>query len=124
MPKLILMEGNTAAKRALGATLGVRSSSEIYALAIRSHFPDLVLDVVNAADPDWTLENGQWPNGKKLSDYDGMVITGSSLHAYDTDFAVTNQIALVAAVGEAGIPIFGSCWGLRPHCSAPACRCC
>lgn len=108
MPSLILMEGNTAAKRALGAQLGVRSSSEIYAAAIRVHFTDLVLDVVNAADPDWSL-----PNGKQLSDYDGMVITGSSLHAYDTDFAVTNQIALVAAAGEVGLPIFGSCWGLQ-----------
>ena len=49
------MEGNTAEKRALGATLGVRSSSEIYALAIRAHFPDLTLDVVNGADPEWAL---------------------------------------------------------------------
>ena len=113
MPSLILMEGNTAAKRALGAKLGVRSSSEIYAITIRAHFPDLVLDVVNAADPDCSLQNGQWLNGKQLSDYDGMVIAGSSLHAYDTDFAVTNQIALVAAAGEAGLPIFGSCWGLQ-----------
>ncbi len=113
MPSLILMEGNTAEKRALAATLGVRSSSEIYALAIRAHFPDLTLDVVNGADPEWALQDGKWPNGKQLSDYDGMVITGSSLHAYDTDFAVTNQIALVAAAGDAGLPIFGSCWGLQ-----------
>ncbi|MEI4508695.1 type 1 glutamine amidotransferase [Sphingopyxis sp. CCNWLW253] len=108
MPSLLLMEGNTASKRKSGAELGVRSSSEIYALAIRAHFPDLELDVVNAADEDWAI-----PGGRALLDYDGMVITGSSLHAYDPEFAVTNQIALVAEAGAAGLPIFGSCWGLQ-----------
>lgn len=108
MPSLLLMEGNTASKRKLGAELGVRSSSEIYALAIRAHFPNLELDVVNAADEDWAI-----PGGRPISDYDGMVITGSSLHAYDPEFAVTNQIALVAQAGAAGLPMFGSCWGLQ-----------
>ena len=108
MASLLLMEGNTAAKRELGKKLGVRSSSEIYALAIKSHFPDLELAVVNAADEDWSI-----PGERQLSDFDGFVVTGSSLHAYDTDFAVTNQIAMIADAGDAGVPIFGSCWGLQ-----------
>lgn len=108
MPRLLLMEGNVAAKRRLGAALGVRSSSEIYALALRAQFPALALDVVNAADEDWAI-----PSGRALADYDGMVITGSSLHAYDHDFAVTNQIQLVRQAGQIGLPMFGSCWGLQ-----------
>lgn len=108
MARLLLMEGNVAEKRKLAASLGVRSSSEIYAIAIRAHFPDLELDVLNAADNDW-----QMPHDRSWSDYDGLVITGSSLHAYDTEFAVTNQIALVGEAGNAGLPIFGSCWGLQ-----------
>jgi GMP synthase (glutamine-hydrolysing) len=102
------MEGNAASKRKVGAELGVRSSSEIYTLAIRDHYPDLTLDVVNAADEDWAI-----PHGRSLFDYDGMVITGSSLHAYDPEFAVTNQIELVRKAGDAGLPMFGSCWGLQ-----------
>jgi GMP synthase (glutamine-hydrolysing) len=108
MPRLLLMEGNIAEKRAKAAELGVRSSSEIYALAIRAHYPDLVLDIVNGGDEDWSF-----PEGRTFEDYDGFVITGSSLHAYDTDFAVTNQIALTAQAAEAGLPVFGSCWGLQ-----------
>jgi GMP synthase (glutamine-hydrolysing) len=108
MPSLLLMEGNVASKRKEGAKLGVRSSSEIYAVAIRAHFPELKLDVVNAADKDWSI-----PGGRSLTDYDGMVITGSSLHAYDTDFAVSNQIMLVKEAGDIGMPMFGSCWGLQ-----------
>ncbi|WP_219893690.1 type 1 glutamine amidotransferase [Aquisediminimonas profunda] len=108
MSRLLLMDGNVAEKRKLAAGLGVRSSSEIYAIAIRAHFPELELDVVYAADRDW-----QMPMGRSWSDYDGLVITGSSLHAYDKEFAVTNQIALVAEAANAGLPIFGSCWGLQ-----------
>ena len=108
MPRLVLMEGNTRKKRARGAELGVRSSSQIYVEAIRTHFLDLELDTINAADEDWAF-----PDGRNWSDYDGLIVTGSSLHAYDTEFAVTNQIALVAEAGETGMPIFGSCWGLQ-----------
>lgn len=108
MPSLLLMEGNTAARRVRAVELGVRSSSEIYAMAIRAHFPDLELAVVNAADEDWSI-----PGGRQLSDFDGMVVTGSSLHAYDQEFAVTNQIRMIADAGDAGLPIFGSCWGLQ-----------
>ncbi|WP_432814699.1 type 1 glutamine amidotransferase [Sphingorhabdus sp.] len=108
MPSLLLMEGNTASKRKLGAQLGVRSSSEIYALAIRAHYPELVLDVVNAADEDCLI-----PGDRSLTDYDGLVITGSSLHAYDQDFSVTNQIEMVKQAGAVGLPMFGSCWGLQ-----------
>jgi GMP synthase (glutamine-hydrolysing) len=48
-----------------------------------------------------------------LTDYDGLVITGSSLHAYDQDFSVTNQIEMVKQAGAVGLPMFGSCWGLQ-----------
>lgn len=108
MTRLLLMEGNTAAKRATAASLGVRSSSEIYALALRSEYPDFELDVINAADPDWSI-----PDDRSFEDYDGLVITGSSLHAYDKDFAVTNQIEVLKDAAKTGIPVFGSCWGLQ-----------
>ncbi len=108
MTKLLLMEGNPANKRARAHELGVRTSSEVYAQAIAAHYPGFTLDVVNAADPD-----GMIPSGNALGDYDGLVITGSALHAYDPEFAVTNQIAMLAAAGETGMPIFGSCWGLQ-----------
>jgi len=108
MIRLLLLEGNTAEKRAKGRELGVRSSSEIYAEAIAAHFPDIALDVLNGAD-----EGEAIPGGRSWGNYAGFVITGSSLHAYDKDFAVTNQIALTIEAAEQGLPIFGSCWGLQ-----------
>jgi GMP synthase (glutamine-hydrolysing) len=105
MTRLLLLEGNSAAKRARGRELGVRSGSEIYAAAIAAHYPDFALDVINGADPGESSPD--WHG------YDGFVVTGSSLHAYDRSFAVTNQIALITQAAAAGLPIFGSCWGLQ-----------
>ena len=108
MTRLLLMEGNVAARRARAKTLGMRTSSGIYAEAILAHFPDFEIDVVNAADPAFAI-----PNGRDFADYDGFIVSGSALHAYDTDFAVTNQIDLLRQAAAAGLPCFGSCWGLQ-----------
>jgi len=108
MTRLLLLEGNTAPKRALSHELGVRTSSEIYIEAIAAHYPDIALDVLNGADKGETI-----PGGRTWADYDGFVVTGSALHAYDPEFEVTNQIALLVEAAEAGLPIFGSCWGLQ-----------
>lgn len=105
MNKILLMEGNIAERRAKGAALGVRSSSGIYRDSLLAHFPDLEIDIFNPEDP--------LPGRNALAAYDGMIISGSGLHAYDTDFAVINQIALVREAAEVGLPIFGSCWGLQ-----------
>jgi GMP synthase (glutamine-hydrolysing) len=48
-----------------------------------------------------------------LDDYDGVTMTGSALNIYDGGPPVTHQIDLAKAVFAAGIPFFGSCWGLQ-----------
>ena len=108
MTRLLLMEGNTAEKCARAHELGVRTSSEIYIEAIAAHYPDIALDVLHGADAGEVI-----PEGRTWGDYAGFVVTGSSLHAYDPQLEVTNQIALLREAAEAGLPIFGSCWGLQ-----------
>jgi len=108
MTRLLLMEGNTAAKCARAHELGVRTSSAIYIEAIAAHYPDIALDVLYGADEGMVI-----PEGRTWADYAGFVVTGSALHAYDPEFEVTNQIALLNTAAEAGLPIFGSCWGLQ-----------
>jgi GMP synthase (glutamine-hydrolysing) len=105
MSKILLMEGNIAERRIKGAAMGVRSSSGIYQQSLHAHFPKLEIDIFNPEDAI--------PGQNALASYNGMVVSGSSLHAYDTDFAVTNQIDMVRTAAEAGLPIFGSCWGLQ-----------
>jgi len=105
---ILIMEGDTLARQKQSRKLGVSSSSDIYLKAIRTHFPDLDLDVIHAAD------RGQAPpKRRKLQDYDGLIVSGSGLHCYDQDFAVTNQIEMVKTYACTGKPILGSCWGLQ-----------
>jgi GMP synthase (glutamine-hydrolysing) len=108
VPRLLIIEGNPRDRRERTSAQGLRTASGIYAEAINAHFPEIEIDILHAADPE-----GRTPFGRHFTDYDGMVISGSALHAYDQDFAVTNQIAVVKAAGETGIPILGSCWGLQ-----------
>jgi GMP synthase (glutamine-hydrolysing) len=53
------------------------------------------------------------PEGESLAGYDGIAITGSSLHIYNGGLPVTRQIDLVRTALTTGTPIFGSCWGLQ-----------
>jgi GMP synthase (glutamine-hydrolysing) len=53
------------------------------------------------------------PDGTALSDFDGVVWTGSSLNAYERDIRITAQRRLADRVFAAGLPVFGSCWGLQ-----------
>ena len=53
------------------------------------------------------------PAGVGLEDYDGVTMTGSALNIYNGGAPVTRQIELAKAVFAAGVPFFGSCWGLQ-----------
>lgn len=108
MARILMMEGNTLAKQKKGAAIGVESASQVYSKSILAHFPDAKIDVIHAADRGQSL-----PAGKSMSDYDGLVVGGSGLHAYDDRFEVTNQIDLLRTFSETGKPILGSCWGLQ-----------
>ncbi len=48
-----------------------------------------------------------------LENYDGVTMTGSALNIYNGGEPVTRQIELAKAVFAAGVPFFGSCWGLQ-----------
>jgi len=108
MARLLVMEGNTLARQAEAARLGVRSSSGIYIEAVKAHFPEITCDIVHAADRGQALQPGA-----AFTDYAGLIIGGSGLHAYAKQFEVTNQIDLLKSFSETGKPILGSCWGLQ-----------
>jgi GMP synthase (glutamine-hydrolysing) len=108
MPRLLLMEGNGPEARQRAAALGVESPGEIYRRALIAEAPELEIEVMLGADPGAAL-----PAGRQWSDYAGFVISGSGLHAYDPEPAVTRQIEFVRQAAQAGLPILGSCWGLQ-----------
>lgn len=108
MARLLILEGNTLARQREAAVRGVRSCSQAHADALRSHFGDLEVRILNAADRGQGL-----PPSEPLDSFDGMVIGGSGLHANSQEFEVANQIAVLKAFAQTGKPILGSCWGLQ-----------
>ncbi|MFB1036310.1 MAG: type 1 glutamine amidotransferase [Sinobacterium sp.] len=107
MMKILMMEGNPLAVREKGRSIGVRTATEIYMEAVRLFDADIEIDIINGADGD------KLPQGLNFSDYSGMIISGSSLRAFEDKPEVTLQIEILKEFSETGKPILGSCWGLQ-----------
>ncbi len=108
MPRILLLDGYTVESQRAAVAKNSRSPGMVFADTLAKHFPDVDVDRVNAADPGDIL-----PHGRSLADYDGLVVGGSGLHAYDDKPEVTRQVELVRAFGATGAPILGCCWGLQ-----------
>ena len=106
--RILVIDGNLAAVRArLRAALGY-DTGEGYVRVLGRLDPGMAADIVCPADTDIEL-----PAGVALGDYDGVTMTGYALNIYHGGDPVERQIALVQAVFSAGVPFFGSCWGLQ-----------
>jgi GMP synthase (glutamine-hydrolysing) len=108
MPNLLVADGNDRDGRASHVAGTGVTSAEAYAAILREIAPGAVCTLINPADADASL-----PAGTHLDDYDGLVVTGSTLHVGDDSDAVRRQIALVRTALEAGLAVFGSCWGVQ-----------
>lgn len=105
--RILMMEGNPLDVQKKAQKVGVGTASQVYTRAIRAFDTQVEIDIVNAADGE------KVPQGKRFSDYAGMVISGSSLRAFENTAEVTNQIDLLLDFAKTGKPILGSCWGLQ-----------
>lgn len=108
-PRVLVVEGNTAAASARIAAHGGRPYAESYGALLESMAPALRCDIVRPADGD--VDCG-------LEAYAGVAWTGSALNVYDAIPEVRRQLALADRVMAAGLPVFGSCWGLQVFVTA------
>jgi GMP synthase (glutamine-hydrolysing) len=106
--RILVIDGNTAETRVKHVSVGGIASGDGYAATLKRLKPGIDCDIVRPAD-----EEPKLPEGVAVDDYDGAVITGSALNVYDRSPSVQRQIDLAKAVFAAGVPCFGSCWGLQ-----------
>lgn len=106
--RFLVVEGNTRATREGHAAAFGLTPSQSYAAVLRAIEPTAACDLVCPADAGAEL-----PDPEGLASYDGVVLTGSGLHVYRIEPAVTRQVELMRAVYASGVPAFGSCWGLQ-----------
>jgi GMP synthase (glutamine-hydrolysing) len=107
-PRLLVIEGNSPQTLSDHIAVGGTAAHLGYSNLLRELLPGAIVDTAHPGDPAATL-----PDGESLAGYDGIAITGSSLHVYDNGPAVSRQIELARAAFKSGTPVFGSCWGLQ-----------
>jgi GMP synthase (glutamine-hydrolysing) len=104
---ILVIDGNRAATRVQQVAAGGHSSGEGYVEVLQSLGAGRC-DIVRPADGEV-----RFASGTGVADYDGVAITGSALNVYDGGAHIERQIELTRAVFEAGVPLFGSCWGMQ-----------
>jgi GMP synthase (glutamine-hydrolysing) len=106
--RILVIDGNVAEIRARQAAVLGYDSGTGYERVLHRVDPALQIDIVLAADAE-----PAFASGVTLASYHGVTMTGSALNIYNGGAAVTRQIELARAVFAAGVPFFGSCWGLQ-----------
>jgi GMP synthase (glutamine-hydrolysing) len=105
--RILVIDGNRAATREQQVAVGGEPTGEGYVRTLQS-LTAVSCDIVRPADGEVRFDPGSG-----LESYDGVAITGSALNVYEGGAHVERQIELARAVFAAGVPFFGSCWGLQ-----------
>ena len=113
--KLLVAEGNPSDRIEQMIALGGRPGHACFEALLEILAPGASVHVVRPADPQADL-----PSGVSLEDFDGVLMTGSGLNipGGEDDVRVTRQIAFAGEVFGAGVPMYGSCWGLQVAATA------
>ncbi|WP_457107053.1 type 1 glutamine amidotransferase [Methylobacterium sp. P5_C11] len=106
MLRLLIADGNDRAARDRHVAATGRTSAQSYAAVVRALAPDATCTLMSPADADAALPI-------PFSEADGLIFTGSTLKVSDATPAVTRQFDLMRAALAAGLPVFGSCWGMQ-----------
>jgi len=107
MPHILIAEGTPASWQAGRMEVGLPSNFSLCADAVHLHQSDIHCVALNIAEAE------PLPRGVTLADCAGVMFPGSPLHIYDPTPFVTRQIDFARAAFAAGIPVWGSCWGLQ-----------
>ncbi len=109
IPRFLIIDGYPKQSRDELEQAGMKLAWKLYAEMITAHLPDAASDLWLASDTAQVL-----PEGRSLDDYAGVLWTGCNLTIYHSDDErVTRQIEFAKEVYDAGLPSFGSCWGLQ-----------
>lgn len=107
-PRFLVVDGYTKRARDELAAGGATVAGPLYAAMLKAVAPGADCDIVYPSDPGTAL-----PRGTTLEGYDGVAWTGCSLTIFDDVPEVRTQIDFGRAVYAAGVPSFGTCWGVQ-----------
>ncbi len=106
--RFLVVDGSPREGRELHAAATGHTGSEGYAEILTGIVPGATCSFTFPAD-----EGASLPARSAVADFDAVVWTGSGLHVADMSPPVTRQLDLLREVFAAGVPAFGSCWGVQ-----------
>jgi GMP synthase (glutamine-hydrolysing) len=107
VPRILIADCWDAASQQRMIVLGTRANAQLFEDALHLHDPSVNCVSINVADRE-TLEAGV-----ALSDFDGVMLTGSPLSVCNQTQTVRHQIDFARAAFACGMPVWGSCYGLQ-----------
>jgi GMP synthase (glutamine-hydrolysing) len=88
---------------------GMKHAGLLYSEMLIARLPGAAFDILYTSDPGVAI-----PEVKALEEYSGVLWPGCNLTVYHTeDERVKTMITLCDRVFEAGVPQFGTCWGIQ-----------
>ncbi len=107
--RLLIIDGYSKPSRDEFDAAGMKYAGKLYAEMLLAYLPGAAYDILHTSDPGVTI-----PGVKDLAAYDGILWPGCNLTVYNTDDErVKPMLALCDRAFEAGLPQFGTCWGIQ-----------
>ena len=111
MPRLLIVNCTADMLLQKLTAQGSRPYDTLFTESVSRHLPagqSLDFFTLNVGDGEGL------PQGVRLGDFDGAWLSGSPLNVYRTEQpTVREQLDLARAIWDAGVPAFGSCWGVQ-----------
>ncbi|OMH26655.1 glutamine amidotransferase [Motiliproteus sp. MSK22-1] len=107
-PVFLVIDGYPEPAREELQAGGASVAGELYKKVLQQCAPGSRIDILFGADNPASL-----PSEQVLSQYDGIVWTGSNLTIYQDVPEVSQQIDLAQTLFKSRIPQFGSCWAAQ-----------
>jgi len=106
--RFLIPDGYTKKSRDEFDAVGMTLAGQLYADLLARRLPGATCDIWYSSDP-----GAEPPTDAQLEQYAGVIWPGCNLTIYHDDPRVHAHLRLVERAYEAGIPQFGSCWGIQ-----------
>jgi GMP synthase (glutamine-hydrolysing) len=107
--RFLIVDGYPKESRDQFRKVGMRLAWELYRDMLLAHLPEAEYDLWLSSDP-----GAESPTDEALEGYAGILWPGCNLTVYhDDDPRVIAHLDLVNRAFEAGVPGFGTCWGIQ-----------
>lgn len=106
--RFLIPDGYPVESREQFNQVGMTLAGQLYADLLVKYLPEAEYDIWYSSDAD-----AKPVTDEQLADYSGCIWPGCNLTIYHDDPRVKKHLDLCARVYEAGVPQFGSCWGIQ-----------